>query len=115
MKKTYTCIICPNGCDITVEAEGRQILSVEGNKCAKGEEYVSQEIIAPKRTITTSVAVEGGSCPLASVRLTRAIAKEKDQDRGGRILRPPYSWIPGSVHAFICSFPTVVRWICEPE
>ena len=77
MKKTYTCIICPNGCDITVEAEGRQILSVEGNKCAKGEEYVSQEIIAPKRTITTSVAVEGGSCPLASVRLTRAIAKEK--------------------------------------
>ena len=74
--KTYTCIICPNGCDITVTCDGENI-RCEGNLCPKGEEYVRRELTAPQRTISSSVTVEGGELPLASVRLSAPIPKEK--------------------------------------
>lgn len=75
MRKGYTCIICPNGCEIEAEIQDGQVLSVRGNTCDKGEEYVRQEVTAPMRTIATSVRVEGGELPLASVRLTAPIPK----------------------------------------
>lgn len=75
MKRTFTCIVCPNGCEITAEYEGSTILTVTGATCPKGEEYVRQELIDPKRTIATSVAVTGGELPLVSVRLDAPIPK----------------------------------------
>jgi len=77
MKRTFTCIVCPNGCEIEAEYEGTQVLSVTGNLCARGKTYVTQELVAPCRTIATSVRVEGGTLPLASVRLTNAIPKDR--------------------------------------
>lgn len=76
MKKVYTCIICPNGCEIEAKTDGKKVLSVSGNTCGKGEEYVRQELTAPMRTIATSVRVKGGELPLASVRLTRPVPKD---------------------------------------
>lgn len=75
MTKLYTCICCPNGCDINVTLEGDKILSFSGNKCKKGEDYIKQEITSPSRTIASSVLVKGGKMPLASVRTTSAIPK----------------------------------------
>ncbi len=78
MTKLYTCICCPNGCDIYVELdEDNKIVSFSGNKCRKGEEYIKQETTAPYRTIASSVLVKGGELPLASVRTTKAIPKDK--------------------------------------
>ena len=77
MKRTFTCIVCPNGCEIDTEYEGTAVLSVSGNLCPKGKTYVTQELTDPRRTIATSVRVEGGSMPLASVRLTGAVPKAK--------------------------------------
>lgn len=77
MKKVYTCIICPNGCEIEAETDGRKVLSVSGNTCDKGEEYVRQELTAPMRTIATSVRVSGGELPLASVRLTKPVPRDR--------------------------------------
>ena len=77
MKRTFTCIVCPNGCEIEAQYEGAQVLAVSGNLCAKGETYAIQELVAPCRTIATSVRVEGGALPLASVRLTNAVPKER--------------------------------------
>lgn len=84
MLRTFTCIMCPQGCDITAElgeAGGnpgdQEILSISGNKCPKGKAYVTQEIVAPMRNIATSVLVTGGELPLASVRLTKPIPKER--------------------------------------
>ncbi len=78
MMQKYTCIVCPNGCEIEVEInDANQVENVTGNLCPKGEEYVRQEIIDPRRTIASSVLVEGGSLPLASVRTTKAIPKDK--------------------------------------
>lgn len=76
MLKKYTCIICPNGCEIQAEIQDKEILSLEGAACPKGKDYVTQELTAPMRNIATSVLVENGELPLASVRLLTPIPKE---------------------------------------
>ena len=76
MKRTFTCIVCPNGCEIETEYEGTQVLSVTGNLCPKGKTYVTQELVDPRRTIATSVRVLNGTMPLTSVRLTNAVPKD---------------------------------------
>jgi len=87
MKRTFTCIVCPNGCEIEAEYEGTQVLSVTGNLCPKGKTYVTQELVDPRRTIATSVRVLGGSLPLTSVRLTNAIPKDRIFDAMAEINR----------------------------
>ncbi|MBQ8081887.1 MAG: DUF1667 domain-containing protein [Clostridia bacterium] len=77
MKRTFTCIVCPNGCEIEAEYEGENVLSVTGNLCPKGRTYVTQELVDPQRTIASSVRVLNGELPLCSVRLTRAIPKDR--------------------------------------
>lgn len=77
MKRTFTCIVCPNGCEMEAEYEGTTVLSVSGNLCPKGKAYATQELVDPQRTIATSVRVLGGELPLVSVRLTRAIPKDR--------------------------------------
>ena len=54
MLREFTCIMCPQGCDISVELDGTTITGITGNKCAKGEAYVTQEIENPMRNIATS-------------------------------------------------------------
>lgn len=80
MKKEYTCIICPNGCEITAEIEDNEnhhpvIRYIKGAECSKGERYVEQELTDPKRNIATLVLVKGGELPVTSVRLTNPIPK----------------------------------------
>ena len=82
MLREYTCIICPNGCDIRAQIEerehgSRRICSVEGAACPKGRAYVEQELTEPQRNIATSVLVKGGILPLASVRLTNPIPRDR--------------------------------------
>ena len=93
MRKTITCIICPNGCllsadvsepgtdaPVTGTENPRSIDStVTGTGCPRvidsprGEAYFIQEITDPRRTLTSSVLVKGGELPLCSVRLTEPI------------------------------------------
>lgn len=81
MRRKFTCIICPNGCEIDADYEegkdGVVVRSIEGQSCKKGAEYVKQELIDPRRTISSSVLVRGGELPLASVRLTAPIPKAR--------------------------------------
>ena len=63
MNRVFTCILCPNGCEIEVDYEGTTLHSVSGNLCPKGKEYVTQELVCPKRNIATSVLVEGRRTP----------------------------------------------------
>lgn len=87
MKRTFTCIVCPNGCEIEAEYDGTQVRGVTGNLCPKGIAYVTQELVDPRRTIATSVPVEGGEIPLTSVRLTAAIPKARIFDAMNEINR----------------------------
>ena len=61
MIKNLTCIVCPIGCQLTAELdENKNVISVKGNTCKRGEVYANTECTAPRRTITTTVAVSGG-------------------------------------------------------
>lgn len=74
--RTFTCIVCPNGCVIETKSEPGKETVVTGNKCKRGKEYVLQELTDPRRTIATTVRITGASLPLCSVRLNRAIPKK---------------------------------------
>ena len=72
--RNYTCIICPKGCDITVTLDDNgDITSITGQTCRRGEEYARNEITNPVRTLTTTVAIEGGG--VIPVRTNKAIPK----------------------------------------
>ena len=72
--KEMICIVCPRGCRLQVD---ESTLEVRGNSCPKGEEYGKNEIVAPLRTVTGSVAIEGGIYHRLAVRTDRPIPKEK--------------------------------------
>lgn len=78
--RLYTCIICPNGCELEAEIREGQLVAVRGAACARGESYVKQELSDPRRTISSSVLVDKGELPLASVRLTDPIPKNRIMD-----------------------------------
>ena len=75
MNKIFTCIICPNGCEISVDVNGQNITGASGNLCPRGMEYVRNEVLNPLRNLATSVLVINGDVPLCSVRLTKPIPK----------------------------------------
>jgi len=78
-KQTITCILCPNGCELEVSYEGEpseETLHVDGNRCPKGKPYALDELLHPKRTLTTSVLVLGGEQPLISVKTVTPIPRE---------------------------------------
>lgn len=77
--KTITCIMCPNGCEINYD--------LKGGMCGKGPEYVKNEILNPKRTLTSSVKVLGGVLPLVSVKTTGSLPKEKLTDAMEQLAR----------------------------
>ena len=63
MRKTFTCIICPNGCEIEAATEGIRIVSIEGATCDRGQEYVEQELKNPPNTdlaASQKCAADGG-------------------------------------------------------
>ncbi|MBQ2701677.1 MAG: DUF1667 domain-containing protein [Clostridia bacterium] len=60
MKKKLTCVECPLGCEIEVEMEGSTILSLRGNGCLRGKAYAMNEVICPKRVVTSTVRSEDG-------------------------------------------------------
>lgn len=74
MKRELTCIVCPKGCQLTVELEGKKVLSVEGYTCKRGLAYAETECTAPMRTLTTTAAVVGGG--VVPVKTDRTIPKE---------------------------------------
>ena len=76
MLKEFTCIVCPNGCNIIAEIEDGKILSLEDATCKRGNEYVNQELTNPCRTIASSILLEDGALPLVSVRLTKPVPKD---------------------------------------
>ncbi|HZW49995.1 MAG TPA: DUF1667 domain-containing protein [Bacillota bacterium] len=80
MRKCLTCILCPSGCEIETEQEGKQVISIVGNLCPKGKEYAEQELMAPMRSIASLVKLNGGELPLVSVRLSKPIPKERLMD-----------------------------------
>lgn len=61
MEREMVCISCPIGCRLTVHWENSgQGVQVSGNRCAKGESYALEEVQAPRRVLTATVAARTG-------------------------------------------------------
>jgi CxxC motif-containing protein len=74
-KKHFVCVICPIGCEIDVVHDDSKIISMEGNKCEKSEEFVNQELIEPMRILTTTVRIQGSRWPVIPVRTDKPVPK----------------------------------------
>ncbi len=83
MKTTLTCIECPMGCPLTVEHANGKILFVIGNGCARGKIYATDEVICPRRILTTTVRLSDGR--LVSVKTDRGIPKDEIADAMKRL------------------------------
>ncbi len=75
MMKTFTCVICPKGCSIQVETDGKNVVSVQGNACKRGALYAENEVTNPVRTLTTTVTTDYGT--LLPVKTTAPVPKAK--------------------------------------
>lgn len=58
-----------------VEVKDGEVLSIGGNMCAKGEEFVLQEMREPMRILTTTVRIRGAKWAMLPVRTDKPIPK----------------------------------------
>ena len=76
-KRELTCIGCPMGCALQAEIVDNKVVSVKGNSCPRGKTYAESECISPKRILTSTVQVMGGTIEAVSVKTESPIPKEK--------------------------------------
>lgn len=75
--KNIVCIVCPQGCRMTVDDSVKTNVTVSGNNCKRGEEYAKNEILAPVRVITSTVRISGGLHNRCPVKTDAPIPKDK--------------------------------------
>ena len=76
-KVNLVCIGCPLGCPLTVEMDGKEVVSVSGHTCKNGEKYARKELTNPTRIVTSTVRVVGGTLGMVSVKTSSDIPKGK--------------------------------------
>lgn len=70
--KEITCVICPAGCRILIDKD-----NISNYKCKKGLDYAKEELINPKRNITTTVKAINLTKKRVAVKLDKEIPKDK--------------------------------------
>ena len=75
MKRNLTCIECPMGCSIEVEVENGRAVSVKGNGCPRGKIYAENEVVCPRRVLTSSVRMTDGT--MIPVKTSEPVKKEE--------------------------------------
>lgn len=53
--KKLTCIKCPVGCSLEIIKDENNNLKITGYMCPLGIKFANQELIEPKRTLTTTI------------------------------------------------------------
>ena len=74
--KKLVCIVCPNSCELEI-TQNENGISVSGNKCKRGITFATDEMTAPKRTISSVVKTAFDAVPVLPVRVSAEIPKEK--------------------------------------
>lgn len=77
----FHCTTCPSECALTIETRidengVEHVLSVQGNRCARGRKFAEQEIIRPMRILATTIVVRGVDEKLLPVRTARPIPRD---------------------------------------
>lgn len=78
--RIMNCIMCPLGCEMTVTIEDGAVTGVTGNTCPRGPKYAHDEVVAPKRMLTSTVRVNGGLLPFVPVVSKTTLPKERILD-----------------------------------
>lgn len=74
---SLVCINCPVGCRLAVDLdENGEFYSVTGNSCPRGAIYAKEEIMLPKRMLTTTVRTNSDMHPCLPVVSVRPVPKE---------------------------------------
>ena len=68
-----TCVECPMGCKITVEEKGGN-KEFFGYSCPRGKLYAENEVVDPKRVVTSTVKTNSGK--VIPVKTDRPISKK---------------------------------------
>lgn len=68
-----TCVECPMGCKITVEEKGGN-KEFFGYSCPRGKLYAENEVVDPKRVVTSTVKTDSGK--VIPVKTDRPISKK---------------------------------------
>lgn len=76
MIKELICTNCPIGCPLKVEYEDGKIISITGNTCKNGITFGTNEVLHPKRTLTSIVKLENRGIML-SVKSNSELPKER--------------------------------------
>ena len=77
MKKEIICTVCPRGCHVTVDGDGKNVTSVIGYACKRGLTYAEAEYSNPVRILTTTVKVENRANELLPVRSSAPVPQGK--------------------------------------
>ena len=71
------CICCPMGCRLEVDDSDVNNIKVTGNTCPRGAKYAKDEVVCPKRMVTSIAEVKGGTIRMVSVKTSDAIPKDR--------------------------------------
>ena len=77
-----TCIMCPLGCEINVQAQKDNNFKITGNSCVRGENYAKNEMTNPMRSISSLVRVGDRVVP---VKTSGLVPKSQIQNVLGEI------------------------------
>ena len=75
--KEMICICCPMGCRLSVDDSDKNDIKVTGNTCPRGAKYARDEVICPKRMVTSIAQVNGGEINMVSVKTSDSIPKDR--------------------------------------
>ena len=74
-KRRLTCVECPMGCLIEVTIDNGVAVSVVGNSCPRGKMYAENEVVCPKRVVTSTVKTADGR--MLPVKTDRPVKKSE--------------------------------------
>ena len=79
------CITCPMGCHLEIDRLSETEIAVTGNRCARGENYAREEILSPRRVVTTTCRAAPTSPCLAGSGAAAAVASADELYKPRRI------------------------------
>ncbi len=74
-ESSVTCICCPLGCKIRVYRQDGEWKTADA-LCKRGSEYAVQEVVDPRRVLTSSVRIRGGVVRMLPVRSNDEIPRD---------------------------------------
>ncbi len=75
MKGQFICVVCPTSCPVNAEWNDTELLSIDHAQCKLAWDFIRSEIFDPRRTVTSTVLVEGADLPLVSVKTDTPVPK----------------------------------------